>query len=94
MPWPITIGGRGISPDAGDDVIDVGVEVELGEIGRLGPVVAAQVERVALPAARREVAQEALPQPRTAELAVEHVQRLATRAALGQPRLDVQAAVG
>ena len=77
----------------GDDVVDIGGEVELAEIGRLGPVVAAQVERVTLPAARREIAQVALPQPRAAQLAVEHVQRLAPRAPLGQPRLDVQAAV-
>ncbi len=48
---------------AGDRVLGVGVEVELGKIGRLGPVVAAQVERVAFPAAWREVAQVALPQP-------------------------------
>jgi hypothetical protein len=46
------------------------------------------------PAARREVAQIPVPQPRTTELPVEQVQRLAARATLGQPRLDVQAAVG
>jgi hypothetical protein len=43
MPCPITIGGRDIGPGAGDHVIQVGVEIQLGEIGRLGPVVAAQV---------------------------------------------------
>ena len=58
----------------------------------LAPVVAAQVQRVALPATRREVAQEAMPLPRAAQLPVEQVERLAARTAFGQPRLDVQAA--
>ena len=37
--------------------------VDIGKVGRLGPVVAAQVEGVALPAAAREVVQVALPHP-------------------------------
>ena len=74
-----------------DDILRVGVERERRGIGRLRPVVVAQVERVALPAARREVAEVALPEPRAGELAVDEQQWLAARAPLGQPRLDVDA---
>src|SRR5690242_3050975 len=52
----------------------------------------AQVEGMALPAARREVAEVALPDPRPGQLAVEEEQRLATGPSFGQPGLDVQAA--
>jgi hypothetical protein len=56
-------------------------------------VVVLEVECVALPAAPGEVAEIALPEPRPGELAVDEQQRLAARPALGQPRLDVHAAV-
>ena len=75
----------------GDGIVDVAVEVELLEVGRVGPEVRPQVEGVPLPAALREVLEVALPDPRAAQLAVEQVQRPATRASLGQPALDVQA---
>src|SRR4051794_1236024 len=48
---------------------------------------------MALPAPRREVAEEPLPQPRTRQLAVDEEERLPPRSALREPRLDVQAAV-
>ena len=79
--------------EPGDHVVHVGVEVELLEIVHIGPEVAAQVERVALPAALREVLQVALPQPRAAQLAVDEEERPPPRSALGQPRLDVEAAL-
>ena len=79
--------------DRRDDVVGVGVERERRRIGGLRPEVVAQVERVALPAAPGEVAEVALPEPRPGELAVEEQERPAARSALGQPRLDVQAAL-
>ena len=75
------------------DVVDERLERELGRVGGLAPVVVPKVEGVALPAAPGEVAEEALPGPRPAELAVDEQQRLPARSALGQPRLDVQAAL-
>ena len=68
-----------------DRVVDVRLEVELLERRGLRPEVGAQVERVPLPAALREVAQVALPQPRAAQLAVQVVLRPASRPALRQP---------
>ena len=47
----------------GDHVLGVGLDVERGRVRRLRPVVVAQVERVALPAAAGEVVQVALPDP-------------------------------
>ena len=79
--------------ERGDDVLGVGVERELGRVRGLRPEVVAQVEGVALPAAPGEVAEVALPQPRAGQLAVDEQQRLAPRAPLGQPRLDVEAAI-
>ena len=73
-----------------DDVLGVGLERELARIRGRRPVVVAQVERVALPAAAREVAEVALPDPRATELAVDQQQRFPPRSTLGQPRLDVQ----
>ena len=74
-----------------DDVLRVGVERERRRVRGLRPEMVAQVERVALPAAGGEVAEVALPQPRAGELAMDEQERLATRAPLGQPRLDVDA---
>ena len=56
-------------------------------------MVVLEVEGVALPAATGEVAEVALPEPRAGQLAVDEQQRLPSRTALGQPRLDVHAAV-
>ncbi len=77
--------------EGADDVLGVGVERQRRRIGGLRPEVVAQVEGVALPAARGEVAEVALPDPRTGQLAVDEQQRLAARPPLGQPRLDVDA---
>ena len=77
-----------------DDVLGVGLEVERGRVRGLRPVVVAEVEGVALPAAAGEVAEVALPDPGAAELAVDEQERLAARAPLRQPGLDVQAALG
>jgi hypothetical protein len=86
--------GRRPEPVQGrHDVLDVRVERELGRVRGRGPVVVAQVDRVALPAATREVAEVAFPQPRAGELAVDEEQWLAARAPLRQPGLDVDAAV-
>ena len=74
-----------------DHVLRVRLDVEGGRVGRLGPVVVAQVEGVALPAAAREVVQVALPDPGAAQLAVDEQERLPARAPLGQPGFDVEA---
>ena len=68
---------------AGDDVLEVGAEVELLEGRRLRPEVTAQVEGMAFPAALREVLQVVLPEPRTGQLTVQVEERPAARAALG-----------
>ena len=93
MPWPTTTTPGREPLERRDDVLGVGVERERRRVGGLRPVVVAQVEGVALPAARREVAEVALPEPRAGQLAVDEQQRLAARAPLGQPRLDVDAAL-
>src|SRR5207247_7444061 len=62
-------------------------------VGGLRPVMGAQVERMALPAARREVAEEPFPDPRSRELAMDEQKRLPSGAALRKPALDVQASV-
>ena len=69
------------------------IEVEVLEVVRVGPEMRAQVEGVPFPAALREVAEIALPEPGAAELTVQQVQRTSPRAALRQPRLDVQATI-
>ena len=94
MPWPTatTVGPEPLH--RGDHVLGVGLDVERGRVRGLRPVVVAQVEGVALPAAAGEVVQVALPDPGAAELAVDEQERLAARAPLGQPGLDVQAALG
>ncbi len=79
--------------DRGADVIDEALEREVRGVRRLAPVVVAQVEGMALPAATGEIAEEPLPGPRAGKLAMHEQQRLAPRATLGQPGLDVQAAV-
>src|SRR5262245_61064404 len=85
---------RGTKPvHRGADIIDEALEREVGGVRRLAPVVVAQIERVALPAAAGEIAKKPLPCPRPGELTVNEEQRLASRAALRQPRLDVQAAL-
>ena len=86
--------GRRAEPlERRDDVLGVRVEREVGRVRGLRPVVVAQVQRVAFPAAAGEVAEVALPHPRAGQLAVDEQQRLAPRAPLGQPRLDVEAAI-
>ena len=86
--------GRRAEPvDRRDDVVDVRRRTS-ARAGRPSATSSgSEVEGVALPAARREVAEVPLPEPRAGELAVDEQQRLATRSTLGQPRLDVQAAV-
>ena len=79
--------------EAGDRVVDIRVQVEHLEVGRVRPEMSPQVEGVPLPAALREVLEVALPDPRATQLAVEQVQRSATGAALRQPALDVQPAL-
>jgi hypothetical protein len=76
------------------DVLDVRRERQLRGVGGLAPEVVSKVDRVAFPAAPGEVAEEALPEPRPAQLAVDEEQRLAPRTTLRQPRLDVDAAIG
>ena len=82
IPWPIDDDARAEPLDRRDDVVGVGVERQAGRVGGLRPEVVAQVERVALPAAAGEVAEEALPEPRSGELAVDEQQRPAARSAL------------
>jgi hypothetical protein len=86
-------GRRAEAGERGDHVVDVDVERQLVRVGRAGPVVVLEVQGVAFPTARREVAEVALPQPRPGELAVDEQERLAARPPFRQPRLDVQAAV-
>jgi hypothetical protein len=80
--------------DGRDDIVGVRVERERRRVGRLGPEVVAQVEGMPLPAATGEVAEVALPQPRAGQLAVEEQERSPAGPSLGQPRLDVQSALG
>ena len=94
IPWPTATAVRAEAVQRGDHVLGVGLDVERGRVRRLRPEVVAQVEGVALPAAAGEVVEVALPDPRPAQLAVDEQDRLAPRAALGQPRLHVQAALG
>ena len=86
-------GRRAQAVERRDDVLDVHVERQLRRVGRPRPMMVLEVERVALPAARREVPEIPLPEPRPGELAVDEQQRLAARPPFGQPRLDVQAPV-
>ena len=87
---------HGVGPDPlepGRDVVEVGLEREPLGVRRPAPVVVAEVEGVALPAAPGEVAEPALPEPRAGQLAVDVEERSAARASLGQPALDVDAAL-
>ncbi len=87
---------HGVRADAlepGRHVVEVRLEGEALGIGRAAPEVVAEVERVALPAAPGEVAQPALPEPRSGKLAVDVEERAAARAPLRQPALDVDAAL-
>ena len=77
--------------EAGDRIVEVGVQVERLEVGAVGPEMRAQVEGVALPATLGEVLQIALPDPRSGQLAVQQVQRPPPGAALGEPALDIEA---
>ena len=56
-------------------VIEVALEVQLLEVGRVGPEVCPQVEGMPLPAALREVLEIALPDPLATQLTVQQVQR-------------------
>ena len=82
IPWPIATVVGPEPVERRDDVLDVRVEREGRRVGRQRPVVVAQVDRVAFPAAPREVAEEPLPDPRAGELAVDEQQRLAPRPSL------------
>ena len=87
---------HGVRADAlepGRHVVEVRLEGEALGIGRPAPEVVAEVERVALPAAPGEVAQPALPEPRSGQLAVDVEERAAARAPLREPALDVDAAL-
>jgi hypothetical protein len=75
------------------DIFRVRVEGQLRGVGGSRPEVVLEVERVTLPTARGEVAEEPLPDPRAGELAVDEEQRLPAGAPLRQPRLDVDATV-
>src|SRR5204862_853508 len=81
-------------PDqAGDDILDIRIEGQLRRIDRPRPEVVLEVEGVSLPAARSEVAEEPLPEPRAGQLSVHEQEWLASRASLRQPRFDVDAAI-
>jgi hypothetical protein len=73
--WPQALHRR-------DHVLGVQLDVERRRVRGLGPVVVPQVEGVALPAAAREVVEEALPHPGAAQLAVDEQDRLAAGPAL------------
>jgi hypothetical protein len=52
-----------------------------------------EVEGMPLPSAACQVAEPSLPEPRTGQLTVDEEERPPPRATLGQPRLDVEAAL-
>ena len=77
---PVTDDDRRLpEPDqARDDILDIGLERELGGIDRPRPEVVLEIEGVPLPAARGEVAEEPLPEPRAGQLTVHEQEWLAS----------------
>ena len=93
MPWPTSTAFAAQAFGGRAHIADVGREVERLVVGRVRPVVAAQVHGMSLPAALREVLLVAMPDPGARQLTVDEEERLAAGPSFRQPRLDVDAAI-
>ena len=78
-------------PQRDADVVGVVAHRRVGQVGDVAGEVAAQVERVRLPAALGEVRGDLGPQPRAGQRAVHEEQRRLAAAPLGLVRLEVDA---
>ena len=65
------------------DILDEHLEGQLGRVRGLAPMMISQVKGMALPAPSREVAEVALPEPRTPEFPMHEQEGFAARPAFG-----------